>query len=155
FLADRRELVNDDLHQQAVARQNRSQTLDGLQQLRELVEDLLTLQSREALELHVEDGLRLDLREAELGDQAFAGLWHRLRRADERDDRVEVIERDLEPFENVISRLGLPQLEFGAAPHDVAAEGNEALDHLEQRHHLRAAADDRQHDDAEAQLQLR
>ena len=51
--------------------------------------------------------------------------------------------------------LGLPQLELGAAADDLAAELDEVLDDLEQGQHLRPAADDRQHDDAERRLQLR
>ena len=66
-----------------------------------------------------------------------------------------MVERDLQPFEDVVPRLGLAQLELGAAAHDLAAEVDEALDHLEERHHLRAAADDGEHDDAEAELQRR
>ena len=61
----------------------------------------------------------------------------------------------MQPFEDVIARLGLPQLELGAAPDDLAPELDEALDQLEQVHHLRPAADDGQHDDAEARLQRR
>ena len=37
------------------------QPLDLLQQLGQLVEDLLPLEAGQALQLHVEDGLRLDL----------------------------------------------------------------------------------------------
>ena len=43
-----------------------------------------------------------------------------------------MIERDLQPFEDVIARLGLAQLELGAAADDFAAEVDEALDQLEQ-----------------------
>ena len=39
---------------------------------RVLLDDLVALETGEALEAHVEDGLRLDLREAELGHQALA-----------------------------------------------------------------------------------
>ena len=66
-----------------------------------------------------------------------------------------MIERDLQPFEDVIAGLGLAQLELGAAADDFAAELDEALDELEQVEDLRPAADDRQHDDAEARLQRR
>ena len=61
-----------------------------------------------------------------------------------------MIERDLQPFEDVVARLGLAQLELGAAADDLAAELDEALDQLEQVQHLRPAADDGEHDDAEA-----
>ena len=79
LVADRLQLVDDDLHQQALAGEDRAQPLDGLQQLGELVEDLLPLEAGEALQLHVEDRLRLDLRQAELRHQAVARLGHGLR----------------------------------------------------------------------------
>ena len=62
---DRAQLVEDDGHHQLVARQNGAQLLDELHQLGELVDDLLPLEARQALELHVEDRLRLERREAE------------------------------------------------------------------------------------------
>ena len=137
-VADRFQLVHDDLHQQALAGQDGAQALDRLQQLGELVEDLLPLEAGQPLQLHVEDRLRLNLREAELGHQPVARLAGRLRPANERDDRVQLIERDLEPFEDVIARLGLLQLEFGPAPDDLAAELDEAFDQLQQIQDLRA-----------------
>ena len=88
-------------------------------------------------------------------DQAVARFGNGLRPADELDDRVEVVERDLEAFEDVIARLGLAQLELRAANDHFAAEIDEALDELGEVQHLRAAADDGEHDDAEALLQLR
>src|SRR5207245_10460838 len=90
------QLVDDDLHQQTLARQDRAQPFDGLQQFRELVENLLPFQACEALQLHVENGLRLDLREPELCDQAVARLRRRLRSANQLDHRVELIERDFQ-----------------------------------------------------------
>ena len=65
FVLHRAQLVDDDLHQQPLARENRPQPLDRLQQLGELVEDLLPLEAGQALQLHVEDRLRLDLRQRE------------------------------------------------------------------------------------------
>ena len=153
--ADFLQLVDDDLHEQALAREDRAQTLDRLQQLGQLVEDLLALEARQALELHVENRLRLDLRQAELHHQAVARFGHGLRRANQRDHLVEMIERDPQAFEDVVARLGLAQLELGPAPDDLAPELDEALDELQQAEHLRPAADDGQHDDAEARLQRR
>ena len=68
------QLVDDDLHQQALAGEDRAQPLDRLQQLGELVENLLPLQAGQPLQLHVEDRLRLDLRQAELRHQPVARL---------------------------------------------------------------------------------
>src|SRR5262249_135912 len=67
----------------------------------------------------------------------------------------EVIERDLQPLEEVPPRFGLPQLEFGAAPDDFAPELDEVIDQLDERQHFRTPADDRQHDDAETALERR
>ena len=58
------QFVDDDLHHQPVARENREEAFDQLQQLRQLVENLLPLQAGQPLELHVEDRLRLDLAQA-------------------------------------------------------------------------------------------
>ncbi len=66
------------------------------------------------------------------GHQAVARLGRALRPANQLDDLVEVIERDLEAFEDVGARLGLAQLELGAAPDDLAPELDEVLDDLEQ-----------------------
>ena len=137
-----------------VAREDGAQALDRLQQLDQLVDDLLALEPGQPLQLHVEDRLRLDLRQLELRHQAFARFGRALRRANQPDHLVEVIERDLEALEDVGPRLGLAQLELGAAPHDLAPELDELLDDVEQRQHLRPAAGDRQHDDAERRLQL-
>ena len=153
-LADALQLVDDDLHQQLLAGEDGAQPFDRLQELGQLVDDLLALESGQTLQLHVENGLGLDQRKAELRHQPFTRLGHRFRAADQRDDGIEMIERNLQAFEDVIAGLGLPQLEFGAPANHLAAEVGEGLDQFEQRHHLRPAADDRQHDDAEAQLQL-
>ena len=72
-----------------------------------------------------------------------------------RDDGVEVIQRDLQPFQDVPARLGLAKLELRPASNDLAAELDEVVENLEQRQHLRTPADDREHDDAERRLQLR
>ena len=107
--------------------------------LGQLVDDLLPLQAGQPLELHVEDRLRLDLAEAEGRHQAVARLGRRLRRADQRDHRVEVVERDLQPLEDVGARLGLPQFELGPPPHHVAPELDEVLEHLDERQRRAAA----------------
>ena len=67
-----------------------------------------------------------------------ARLGRALGGANERDHLVEVIERDLQPFEDVGARFRLPQLELGAAANDLAPELDEVLEDLEQRQHLRA-----------------
>ena len=155
LLLNRAQLVDDDLHHQAVAAEDGHQALDQLQQLGELGEDLLPLETGQALQLHVEDRLRLDQRQAELRDQSVARLGGIAGPSDQRNHRVEVIERNLQAFENVPARFRLAQLELGSPANDLSAELDEALDQLQQRQHLRPPADDREHDDAERRLQLR
>jgi hypothetical protein len=55
------QLVEHHLHQQFIAREDRTETLDGLEQLHELVDDLLPLEPGQALQLHVQYGLPLEL----------------------------------------------------------------------------------------------
>ncbi len=68
-----------------------------------------------------------------LRHQAFAWLRHGFF-----EPRISVmtasrlIERDPQAFEDVGARLGLAQLELGAAAHHLAAEVDEVLDQLEQ-----------------------
>ena len=121
----------------------------------ELVEDLLPLQAGEALQLHVEDRLGLDLRQAELRHQPVAGQDRARRGADQRDHGVEVIEGDGQAFEDVGAGLGLLQLELDAPADDVAPELDEVIEQVDQRQHARPAADDGQRDDAEGGLELR
>ena len=66
-----------------------------------------------------------------------------------------LIERDLQSFENVEARLGLAEIELRPPRHHLAPEIDEALDELREIQHFRPPGDDRQHDDAEALLQLR
>src|SRR5690606_22705780 len=147
------QLADDDLHEQLVAGENGAQPFDLLQDLGQLVQNLLPLQAGQALQLHVENRLRLNGAEPEPGDQAFARLGRVAGAADECDDGVEVIERDLEAFEDVRARFRLAQLELGAAPYDLAPELDEIVDKLAERQDARAPGDDGQHDDAEAALQ--
>jgi hypothetical protein len=119
------------------------------------VDYALPFESSQTLQLHVEDRLRLDLRQAEVRHQAFARLGNGLRPADQLDDLIEMVERDLEAFQDVIASLGLPELELGSPADHFAPELDEGFDEFQQVEHLRAAADDRQHDDAEARLQRR
>jgi hypothetical protein len=106
-VADLAQFVHDNLRQQRLARQDRAEALDERQHLSQLVDDLLPLQAGQPLELHVEDRLGLHLAEGEGRHQAVARLGHRLRRADEGDHRVEVIEGDLQPLEDMGTRLAL------------------------------------------------
>ena len=115
-IAHGRQFRPHQLHQELVARQDRPQPLDQLQDLGQLVDDLLALEAGQPLQLHVENGLRLHLRQLELGHQAFARFGRILRSPNQLDHLVQVIERDLQALEDVRAGFGLAQLELGAAP---------------------------------------
>ena len=154
-LAHLPQLVDDDLQQQHITLEDGPQTFDRPVQVGQLVEHLLPLESGQALQLHVQDGLRLNPAERKIGDQTETRRRRRLRRPDEGDHRIEVIERRLETLEDVRARLRFPQVVLGAAPDHVAPELDEPVDEIEQRQFPRAAVGDRQGDDAERRLQCR
>ena len=124
-------------------------------QLGELVDDLLALEAGQPLQLQLEDLVGLDLAEREAGEQALLRDLRGARGADEGDHLVEVIEGDLEAFEDVGARLGLAQLVGGAPAHDVAAEVDEELAGVEDVQHPRPLVHDGEEDHPEGVLQLR
>ena len=126
---------------------------DPLLQVGELVLDPLALEPGQPLEAEVENRLRLDLRELEGLHQADAGRIRVGRRADQRDDRVEVVERDQVALEHVRACLGLAQLELGAAGDDLALEVEVVLEHVAQRQRPRDAVDQRDGVVAEGRLE--
>ena len=76
-------------------------------------------------------------------------------RADQRDDLVEVVERDEQALQDVGARLGLAQLELRAADDDLALVIHVVVDQLAQVQRLRHAVDQRDHVHAERGLQRR
>ena len=114
---------------------------DALLELLVLVLDALAFESGETAELHLQDGLRLRFREAELRHQAGARRLDVRGGADERDDRVEVVQRDAESFEDVRPLAGAAQVVLGAAPDHVAAELDEVQERRAQAEHPRLAVD--------------
>ncbi len=128
---------------------------DPLLQVLELRLDLLAREACEAGEPHVEDRLRLDLAQLEPLHQLRARLVGVGGSADERDDRVDVVERDEVALEDVRAGLGLAQLVLRAASDDLALEVEVVRDELEQRERARDAVDERDRVVAERRLQRR
>jgi len=81
----------------------------------------LALEPGEALQSHVEDGLRLHVGERESSLQRLLGLGRRLAGADQRHHLVQVVDRDLQAFQDMRPLLGLSQLELRAPDHHLAA----------------------------------
>ena len=87
--------------------------------------------------------------------QGSARLGRGRRGLDERDDLVDVGERDREAFENVGALARLGEIENRAARDDLAPMPDEGLQHLLERHQLRLAVLQRHHVDAEHRLHRR
>ena len=85
----------------------------------------------------------------------FAGFARRARRPDQPDHFVEIVQRLLEAEQDMLALAGFAQFVIGAAPDHFHAMLDEVLDAIDQAQLARLAVDDRQHDDAEADLQLR
>jgi len=118
-----------------------------------LVLDLLALQRRQATQLHLQDGVGLHLGELELLHEVGAGYIHVGRRADGLDHLVQVVEGDLQAFQDVRPLLRPRELELRAPPDDVAPVRDVVLQHPLQAERLGLAVDQRQHVGAEARLQ--
>src|SRR5690606_28949166 len=154
LLLDFLQLRADDLVDQVDVAENFPQPGDGLQQLLVFFFNLLALQPRQAAQLHVQDGDGLLLRQAEALHQALLRLGVGLGRADERDDLVDVVQGNAEPFQNVGPLLGFAQLVAGAPNDHFFLMLQVVAQHLFQAQHPRLAVHQRQHDDAEGGLQL-
>src|SRR3989344_1531738 len=99
-----------------------------LELLLELFFNLLALEPRERLQAHLENGIRLDLRETELLHQTLFRYFLRLALLDGLDDFVDVIECFLQTLENVPPLLSPVAIERDAAGDDDAAVINEDHD---------------------------
>ena len=106
-----------------------------------------------------------------LGDQARARRLDRVALADDRDDAVDVVERDQEAEQQVRAVAGLGAVVLGAPPDHFLAVVDEVAQHLAQREHARLerrvgaggvlhplaalGRHERQHVEGEARLQRR
>ena len=88
-------------------------------------------------------------------DQRFARFPRVSGGADQADHFVQMVERLLEAEQDVLALARLAQFVLGAAADHFDAMLDEVLEHRQQAQLARLAVDDRQHDDAEADLQLR
>ena len=154
LLLDLLQLLLDDLTHQGGILEDALVVGDLLEQLGQLGLDLLALQAGQAAQAHLEDGVGLLLGEAEALGEPLRRLLVGLRGADDRDDLVDVVERDDVALQDMRALLGFLQLVARAAHDDVLLVEDVVMQHLLERHDARDAVDERQHDDAEADLQL-
>ena len=122
--------------------------------LGEFVDDLLTLEGRQAAQLHREDGVGLDLVDVEQLDQSGPGDVDGLRRPDERDDLVQRVERLDQAAQDVGALFGLAEQVLGTPDDDLELVRRVQTDHLVEAQGARHTVDDGEHVAAEAGLQL-
>ena len=118
---------------------------DELDDREVLVLDLLALERGQAGEPHVEDRLGLELGQVEPRHEVGPGALDVGRLADRLDDRVEVVEGDLEALEDVGPGAGLAEVELGPAADDLAAMVDVVLEDRLERQRLRLAVDEGEH----------
>ncbi len=106
-------------------------------------------------DVDAEELLERGLLDDHLRAQPFFRLRGVLARPDDRDDAVEVRERDGEAEQDVRALLGLPEVELRAAHDDRAAVVEEVAEEVLQREDARLPVHDREEDDSERRLQRR
>ena len=129
LLLELRELVGDDLGDACRTRQDVFQLGDELDHFEILVFDLLALEGGEARKAHVENRLRLQLAELEALHELCASNIDVGCGANRLDDCIEIVERDLEPFEDVGALACLLQFVLGTTAHDDATVIDVMLQH--------------------------
>ena len=145
----------DHLEHLALALQEHLVRFDLLDELQVLGLEFVAFQGREALQLHLEDGLRLPFAEVKFFDQRLSRLLRALGLPDGLDHRVQVCERFLQAFQDVRPLLRFGQLKLRAADDDVFAVVDEDLQERLQPQHPGPAVNEREQDDAEGRLHLR
>ena len=121
----------------------------------QFIDDLLTLQTCQALQLHLKDGLGLKFAEFELCDQIGAGFGRSLRGADQRDNGINVVQCLLKAFEDMGARFSLTQLVLASAANNVDSMFDEVAQQLEKIENFRLAVDYGEIDYAKGRLHLR
>src|SRR2546425_3888777 len=147
------EVVLDQQHDLRLVLQEVLEVGDALDDLLVLLHDLVALEAGEAAQPHIDDGLRLALRQLEALLQALLRGLLVLRLADRFDDGVQVVEGDLEAFQEV--RTIPCALEFVPRPtgEDIAAMIDVMLQQRLEVENHRPPFDQRQRDHAESGLQ--
>ncbi len=152
------QLALEDVHAARLALEDATQIGDGGADLGQLLLELVALETGELGEPHVEDRLGLPLAEPEPALQLCAGRGGILRRADEGDDLVDVVDGDLEPLEDVLPFERLVEVELRAAHDDFVPVLDIVLEALLEREHLGhqlprvRIGDQREHDHAKRAL---
>ena len=155
LLDDLAELVADDRALALGPREDVLVVRDLELDRRELVDDLLPLQRREAPQLHVEDRLRLVVVDVQEVLEALARDVDGLGPADQGDDLVQRVECLHQTAQDVGPLLGLVQQVLGAADYHFDLVRDVQAHQLVDGQGPGDSLDDREHVGAERRLQLR
>ena len=174
IFADLFEFLDDEFAEYFFGAQDFEVLADAPLDVEKFVGDLLLLHAGEALQLQFDDGLGLlfaELRQRRSGargpqikrvedevcgsrDEVFTGFFGRPRSADDADDFIDIIERQTEAEQHVLAVARFAQFEIGTAANDIDAMLDEVFDGADEAEFARLAVDDREIDDAEADLEL-
>ena len=131
------------------------ETLDQRHNLVVLLDNLVALEAGQTVQTHFKNSLSLYLTQFEAGNQPFLCFGRVGAGFDNLNNLIEVVQGDLETFEDVGAGFGFLQLEHGAPGHDLLAVVNEEIQYFAQRQNLWLAFNDRQHDDAKGRMHWR
>ena len=148
------QFLPDDPVDLARAGQNALQFGDGRLGFGVLGQDLLAFELRQPLQPHVQNSLRLRRTQPEAVHQRLPHVGRIAARAHDGQHRVQIVECDLEPLQQVQAFLRFLQVEGGAAADDFAPMLQKVHQHGLERQQPRLPIDDGQQDDAERLLQL-
>ena len=159
LVLDLQQLFLDDAQKQTFVREDFAQLLDQLHQLRVFLFDLVAFESGQALQTHVEYRLSLNFRQSEAVHQLDLRFLAVLCGADQRDDLVDMVQRDAQTFQDMSSGFRLLQIEAGTSRDDFLLILDVFLEDLTQiqDHRLALAVfvpHKREHDHTEGFLQL-
>src|SRR5690606_20530843 len=101
-----------------------------------LIDYLVTLKAGEPLEFHIQYGLSLKLRKRKPLHEPVFRLEGILGGANERDDVIQVLDGDLQAFQDMCAGFRLAQLEDRPSNHHVPAVLNEGPEHVTQIEYL-------------------
>ena len=148
------EIVLDDRVDARGIGEDRLQLGDYLQELGEFRLELVAFETGKLIETHLENRIDLHVGKAEPLLQLHLRLVAVLRAADDRDDFIEIRDREEESVQNVFARLGLLELEPRAAGDHVETVIDIAAEEVLKVQDLRTPPVDREHDRTEGCLQL-
>ena len=155
LVADGDQLVLQNALEHFFVRQQLAVIFDALFELLVFRLELLAFESLQALELHVQHDLRLDLRQAEALHQALFRVVIAL--ADGPDNLVDVVLRDQQTLQHVLPVERLFEVELRPSGDDLLLESEILVEHMAQGQDLRLllVVDQCEHRHAEGRLHLR